>query len=597
MCGIAGIIHFTGQTAALSDLRTMTDAIRHRGPDGEGFFVHENIGFGHRRLAVIDLSDHAAQPMTAFGCTITYNGEIYNYPELKSALIKLGYTFQSGSDTEVVLAAYRHWGTDCVAHFNGMWAFAIYDPEKQFVFFSRDRFGEKPFYYSFMNRSFTFCSELKGLISVFSQKTEPNEEMLARFLVFEKAEHKEETFFKHIKKLPAGCNMILNLRKENISINEYYSPKYTDSLEKLSDTSLKKYFLEKLSNAVAIRMRSDIQVGTCLSGGLDSSSIAYLASAEANNLKWHDFSAITAGHPDSVKDERKYAQMVANSCGLKWHQILPLKDDYLKVIDNVIHAQEEPFHSTSVLMQYFVMQKAAQEGIKVLLDGQGADELLLGYQTHLAWWLKSRGGFGFIRNGLNVMQHNQIPITTLLMLLFYHTNPARKRKRQLARFPGLSHHLKKNLLQDTEQENQMPKDLFTRQVNELFQSSLPMLLRYEDKNAMAFSVETRLPFLDVELVEFLLNLPYSSKIRNGWSKFILRQILSGSLPFQISWREGKIGYEGLSANLLLKDLHLNNRHAVSWVEGKTGAKLSTVNGEQFWRLFIVTKWCQKWFLD
>ena len=574
----------------------MTDAIKHRGPDGEGFYVHENIGFGHRRLAIIDLSEAGRQPMEYMGCTITYNGEIYNYLELRSALQQAGYTFRTATDTEVLLAAYHHWGTDCVQHFNGMWAFAIYDPAKQTVFFSRDRFGEKPFYYHYSGGRLLFCSELKGLLPAMAHGPRPNLQMSARFLVFEKAEHREETFFEGVQKLPAGHNMVVALQQGKLALSPYYHPEQNDTFIQADEDVLCEQFRAALSQSIALRMRSDVAVGTCLSGGLDSSALACLASEMAINGGRQGFAAVTAGNPDPAKDERPFAQMVVNSCGLSWHTIVPGREDYLQAFDTVLNTQEEPFHSPSILMQHFVMRTASRAGLKVLLDGQGADELMLGYQPHLAWCLNTMPVPVRIREGLRAMDHYRLSIVKLLLLMGYHSQPRRKRNRQLARFPALQPALRDLLRAEMEAEACLPGDIFSRQVYELFNGSLPMLLRYEDKNAMAFSVETRLPFLDPSLVELLLNLPARMKIRQGWSKYLLRVAMQNRLPAAIAWRKGKIGFEAMASWQLLKHFNWEScRPGSGWLEEVAGKKPDTLEGEQAWRGYTLAMWYNKWF--
>jgi asparagine synthase (glutamine-hydrolysing) len=286
-----------------------------------------------------------------------------------------------------------------------------------------------------------------------------------------------------------------------------------------------------------------VEVGTCLSGGLDSSSIAAFASALYNPDVQHAFTGITAGSIDYTKDETRYARQVAEGLGMNWKHCKPGLPDYDQAFARVMEIQEEPFDSSSVIMQHFVMQLAHQTGLKVLLDGQGADELLLGYKQHLAWAIKALDPMPAVKLALRSLGKYQVGLKELLLLLAYHTEAKRKRKRQLSKWEGLRHDLKDQLHTEAESEARQPADLFSLQCHELTHRILPMLLRYEDKNAMAYSIETRLPFLDPDLVEFLLNLPVQQKVNDGWSKYVLRRAIAETLPTEIVWRKGKVGFE------------------------------------------------------
>jgi asparagine synthase (glutamine-hydrolysing) len=543
MCGIAGIIHFNQTPVRQEALQLMTDAIKHRGPDGEGFYVHDNIGFGHRRLAIIDLSEAGAQPMTRFGCTITYNGEIYNYIELRKELQQLGWQFGTQTDTEVVLAAYRAWGSDCVNRFNGMWAFALHDPARQMVFCSRDRFGEKPFYYASVEEGWIFGSEIRALRAAMRHTPSPSEKMMARFMVFEQAEHPTETFFEGIHKLPAAHSLEVDLCTGSVKLKQYYWPRATNAWQCISEADAVAELQSRFQKAVSLRLRSDVPVGTCLSGGLDSSAIAAFASKLYNPKVQQAFTGITAGSADTTRDETPYAKQVAEALGMAWKHCQPIAQDLENVFERVLDIQEEPFDSASVLMQHLVMQLAHDAGLKVLLDGQGADELLLGYKPHLAWAIKAMAPLTAVQLAAKSLNKYQIGSRELILLMSYHTVISRKRGRQLSKWKGLRKDLYQQLQAEASAEAGQPSDLFSKQCYELTHRILPMLLRYEDKNAMAFSIETRLPFLDTDLIEFLLNLPVHLKVNDGWSKYILRKSMTGHLPDAIVWRKGKVGFE------------------------------------------------------
>ena len=358
MCGIAGIININNTKVSYEDIKLMTDIITHRGPDGEGHFVSENIGFGHRRLAILDLSKAGHQPMIKNDIVLVFNGEIYNYLEIREELEALGEEFNTNTDTEVVIKAYKQWSYQCVKKFNGMWAFALFDKNEDKIFISRDRFGIKPFYYFENNSQFYFGSEIKQILP-FLTSTKVNKQILYDFLYLSYHHHTENTFFDGIKSLRAGHNMIFDNKTKDIKIEKYYDLKKESKNYKTLDESVNAY-KNKFKRAIELRLRSDVKVGTCLSGGLDSSYVAKVASEnyESNSR----FTAITAKSIDPVNDESHYAKIVADKYNLNWKITEPSKEDFFNSIDDVIYNQEEPFGSPSIIMQYFVMKKAKDEG-------------------------------------------------------------------------------------------------------------------------------------------------------------------------------------------------------------------------------------------
>ena len=282
MCGISGIIDKVNHKIDSNILKDMNDKITHRGPDDEGFYFGDNFAFGHRRLSILDLSQDGHQPMHFNDrYTIIYNGEVYNYLELRKELKKEGYSFQSSSDTEVILASYDKWGEECVNKFNGMWSFAIYDKTKNTIFCSRDRFGIKPFYYTEINKKFIFGSEIKQLLE-FRPKNIVNKSILIDYIVTRFEDYNNDTFFEGIKRLPQSHNLIYDLNNHSYEIKKYYQISFNDDIENYTlDESVKRYKSE-LERAVEYRLRSDVKVGTCLSGGLDSSSVASIAAKKYN---------------------------------------------------------------------------------------------------------------------------------------------------------------------------------------------------------------------------------------------------------------------------------------------------------------------------
>ncbi len=593
MCGIAGIINLNGDSVLRDHIEHMTLQVRHRGPDGSGIFCEGNVALGHRRLSVIDLSEAAAQPMKYVDkYVIVFNGEIYNYIELKEILIKKGYHFVTTSDTEVILAAYDFWKENCVNHFNGMWSFCIYDLSEKQLFCSRDRFGIKPFYYSTSNNIFQFGSEIRQLLGG-GIKAEANRTVLANYLVLGLEEFGEETFFKNILRLLPGHNLFCDLKSGTISIKKYYEIAINPEINKLNITESTRLFKEEFNRSVSYRLRSDIKVGTCLSGGLDSSFIAAVASGMYKQHTGKPFTAITASSKDAANDEHSYAQKVVEKSGLDWVIVSPSTKEFRDSINEVIETQEEPFGSPSVFMQYFVMKKAKEVNCPVLLDGQGGDETLLGYQRYYPSYLSSLKGFNKVTGFLNSTANTGISSVSMLMNYFYFTNAGIRIKRQKRRsrfmkseFIELIDH---NLVRAMAHSYKNIKEM---QVLELTRTQLPHLLRYEDKNSMHFSIETRLPFLDYRLVELSLSLNDSFKIKDGYSKYILRKATEGILPKEISWRKNKIGFEAPTSVWMSENKYMYDaiQSSVLLQEILDEIPIDALDDIMLWRLFNVAKW-------
>jgi len=372
MCGISGIIDLKNRPVSEDSIRHINDLIAHRGPDGEGFYFGNTFAIAHRRLSILDLSEAGHQPMSYLEdkYTITYNGEIYNYIEIRNELIKEGYTFQSDSDTEVILATYDKYGSSCVKHFNGMWSFAIYDKIKNVLFCSRDRFGIKPFYYTVCEDQFVFGSEIKQLIP-FQKTVQYNHQVLLDYLIGGFEECTNDTFFKHIFKLEQGHNMVYDLATHKFEILPFYEINIDEKLAQYNEEDAVALYGQKLEDSVRLRMRSDVEVGVCLSGGLDSSSVASIAAAHLKKDKNGVINAIHAKSTEKATDESNFAKIVAEHCNAKLNEVTPSYDDFKRVLETVIKGQEEPFGSPSIIMQYFVLQEARAKNCIVMLDGQG----------------------------------------------------------------------------------------------------------------------------------------------------------------------------------------------------------------------------------
>ena len=422
MCGISGIINKSNEQVSRESLTSMNNLVRHRGPDAEGYYYKGNIGFGHRRLSILDLSELGNQPMHYSDYTITYNGEIYNYLEIREELINKGHTFISDTDTEVILAAYMEWGTQCVNHFNGMWAFAIHDKKNEIVFLSRDRFGIKPLYYLESTNCFYFGSEIKQLL-FFTPNRKVNKQVLFDYLYLSYHHHTNETFFEGIKSLDQSHNLVYSLRKNTYSIEKYYDLNAKTSQNNLSFNNAINSYKNLITNSINFRLRSDVKVGTCLSGGMDSSFIAAVAAPIYEKNSGEKFTAVTAKSIEKKTDESHYAKMVADMYDLNWDTTKPSKDDFLKYVEDVIEIQEEPFGSPSIVMQYFVMQKAKENGCIVMLDGQGGDETLLGYDRYYATFINEKKGlFNKIKGFVEISKNSKLSLKDALLYNLYFSN-------------------------------------------------------------------------------------------------------------------------------------------------------------------------------
>jgi asparagine synthase (glutamine-hydrolysing) len=544
MCGISGIIDRHNHPVVAADIERMTDLVAHRGPDGCGYYFGSNFALGHRRLAILDLSDAGKQPM-CYGdkYVVIYNGEIYNYVELKDKLLRRNYRFTTRTDTEVLLAAYDCWGQDCVNHFNGMWAFALYDMVKNQLFCSRDRFGVKPFYFAERENRFLFGSEIKQLIEFFPSR-KANRKVLLNYLVLGFEDYDRETFFENVFKLQPGHNLVYDLQSHGFEIARYYSIRVDESKAGLSEPEAVALYREELERSVRIRLRSDVKVGTCLSGGLDSSSIASLAAGFYHRESKARFSAITAKSVDRAFDESHYAALVVQRANLDWHIVEPDQSDFLNALDQVVRAQDEPFGSPSIVFQFFVMQKAREMNCPVLLDGQGGDETLLGYERYYPTFLRSQPVSRWPKAFFDSSRNSKLDNWQLLSYIFYFSNPAMRKQwlKKKNRF------LKDEFLDMVDWKmlaavSESYQSLISLQEMELSSVQLPHLLKYEDRNAMRHSIETRLPFIDYQLVELALSLNDSLKIKDGWTKHLLRRAVADLLPEEVTWRRNKIGFE------------------------------------------------------
>ncbi len=596
MCGISGIINKNNSPIIEKDIHSMNDLIIHRGPDSEGYFFGKNFAFGHRRLSIIDLTSDGAQPMDYLGkYKIIYNGEVYNYIELKDDLKKLGYKFNSSSDTEVILAAYAEWGSDCVKRFNGMWGFAIFDKVKNIIFCSRDRFGVKPFYFAEIDDKFVFGSEIKQLLGNLNKK-KVNIPILMDFLVLGYSEHTSNTFFTGIKKLPQSHNLIYDLNTHTYRIEKYYELKFADKLSELNESDSIRSYMKVFSDSVKLRLRSDVKVGTCLSGGMDSSAISALGALGVKDTG-NKFTAITASSSDPKNDETEYARKVADFCNLDWHTVKPDYNDFINLCETIASVQEEPFGGPSIFMQYFVFKTAHEQNCKVLLDGQGGDETLLGYVRYYTAYILSQPVIKMMKEFWRSSRNSNMSRTRLFLFMIYFLMARVRTIRQKKRSSYIkSEYLKQadySILFETARSF---RDIRKLQTLEIMSLQLPALLRFEDKNSMHHSVESRLPFIDYRVVETALSLPDKYKIFEGWTKYILRKGIETHLPADIVWRKNKIGFEA-PADLWMNEYHdyimekINSSKILKKITDIN--KLESLDSDLKWKLFFMSIWEKK----
>lgn len=596
MCGISGIISKKDLVVTKGDIKRITDPVIHRGPDNEGYYFGSNFALGHRRLSIIDLSESANLPMIYKDkYTITYNGEIYNYIEIRKHLVSKGYVFRTDSDTEVILAAYDHYGTDCITHFNGMWAFAIYDSEREIIFCSRDRFGVKPFYYTDTGDKFVFGSEIKQILAI-SQHNTVNLPILADYLIASLDDHSNQTFFSGIQKLQQSHNLLYDLRSHSYKISRYYEIRIKPDLKLMNEQESVKCYSELLTDSVRLRLRSDVKVGACLSGGLDSSSIVSIASALNSNK--YPLASVTAGSTEHRFDETAYAMMVSNHLSLDMHIFTPQPSDFESEVSKIIRVQEEPFGSPSICMQYMVFRKAREIGCTVMLDGQGGDETLLGYERYFPAYIMTPGKRNFFGRLKESSVNSGISQMKLLMYYLYFTQPMIHYGRMKYRLGFLKKSFFSLLNRHILYEGcTRYKDITALQKHEIENVQLPHLLKYEDKNSMIHSIESRLPYLDYRLVEAALSLNDNFKIRDGWTKYLLRKSVESRLPSEITWRKNKIGFNAPEATWIDRiSNQMKEQIMRSEILGNVSdndkiiSKFDNLDLRLKWRLYNISKW-------
>jgi len=554
MCGIAGIIRFEPSPSLKQQLSGATHLLMHRGLESPVCWsnVENTVGLGHCRLSIIDPDPRSSQPFYYLNrYRIIHNGELYNYLEIRSTLEKKGFSFYTQSDTEVIVAAYHAYGDQCVHQFDGMFAFAIWDEKEHMLFSARDRFGEKPFYYYWDQHQFLLASEMKALWSMGAPK-EVNPSMLYNFLTISytcNPSHPSETFYNSIYKLPAASILKIGIENKEPVIEKYCQvfPQINNSI---TDATAIEQFRHLFTASMQKRLRSDVKIGSSLSGGLDSSAIVAVCHQLASDHYAHE--CFTASFPGFDKDESHYAKMLAQQFGLQQHIVTIDTEEITSLMQAAMTHQEEPFTSGSVLAQFKVYEAAKKAGVHVLLDGQGADEILGGYHQYYQWYwlelyrnkqLKKSGELRYAREaGITIPFGLRHKLAAMAPHFSAAIQQGRK-ARQAHLTPDLDRDFAFTNKRHSFYTTPLHFDLNGALFHNTFVYGLEDLLRLADRNSMAHSVEVRLPFLQHELVEFLFTLPPHLKIREGWTKWLLRTSMSDKLPQSIAWRKDKTGFE------------------------------------------------------
>lgn len=623
MCGIAGCICENGKINR-NNFEKMVDIIEHRGPDDRGTFYEKNVALGHRRLSIIDLSADGHQPFFYKNRYVTvFNGEIYNYLELKEELLQQGYHFQTKTDTEVLVAAYDFWKEECVNKFNGMWAFAIYDKEEQIIFCSRDRFGVKPFYYTEQEGMFLFASEIKQFFEILHERPYANKECLLQFIIGGNLDYSEETMFRDIFQLKGGNNLIYDIGQKSYTIKEYHNIRNIQESNVTYEKACEEFY-ERFYDSVKLRLRADVPIGYCLSGGLDSSAIVSMADkiVRENNVQMEQHT-ISSCFEDKRYDEQEYIDEVVDKTNVVSHKVFPQESNLFEELDKIIWHMDEPFGSTSIYAQWNVFKAAADNGLRVMLDGQGADEQLAGYTSFYRVLFSSlirKGQLRRFRKEWKIYKNSravteayistkEIFLSALRSVLIPNNKSSflkkirfKRNKRNKNKLPFSDEQLKATVKKEIIYPVNNQREYIARSMY----VGMSELLHYEDRDSMAHSIESRVPFLDYRLSEQIYSFPFEYKLREGVTKAVLRDGLKGVLPDKIRCRYSKLGFvtpedqwinnnfekyqEELKKSLERLSGLLDARYAMEWFEENRG-KIQRQNFT-IWRIICAGHWAE-----
>lgn len=568
----------------------MLEPLKVRGPDAAGKFtddaVSHHVELAHRRLKILDLSDAANQPMSRGEFTIVFNGAIYNFVELRGRLRALGHTFETESDTEVLLASFREWGADCLQHLNGMFAFAIWDEDERELFCARDRVGEKPFYYWNGAEGFVFASEIKSVLRYAGPvPREPNWDRVVEYMDESWQRRSEDTFFVGVRELPAGHWLRVRVDGTDLRVEQRrYWEMPTASGGGLTAERIR----ELLDDAVQLRLRSDVPIGTSLSGGVDSPSVVAAVRAVSEGTKigaQFRYVGVHAYADAEGADEREFVELVGQDLDLELAMVELEGERCNAELDELVYRQDEPFLSPSIFAQRRVFCRAKELGLKVMLDGQGADELFGGYDwavpKALAITWRERG-LGALLGQVRSFRGSRFPLLKLLRQVVL----CRTRNSAIG----------------------LPDDLHAALRASLFELSLPALLRFADRNSMTYGIETRLPFLDHRLIEASVELTAEDCVRDGMTKALLRDAMRGRVPERVLARRDKTAYAVPEQQWIRGPLAAAVRAAADdaiWDELPNGDRyrrraLAELEGRSYdrsaWKLLCVSRWHDRFFI-
>jgi asparagine synthase (glutamine-hydrolysing) len=548
MCGIAGILRADNAPVHRGEIDAMVATIRHRGPDGQGSWTGDGIGFGHTRLAIIDLTAASDQPIVdeAAGLTMVFNGEIYNYVELREELRALGHTFRSEGDGEVMLRAYMEWGVGSLPKLNGMFAAAIWNAHTRQLLLARDRFGEKPLYLARTGGSVVFGSEMKAILAVRPELRDANRKSVFRYLSRGDLDLDEESFFEGIEALPASHYLLLDGDCRGVA------QRYWEAGEACVPTNraaAMERFRELVFDSVRLRLRSDVPVGSSLSGGLDSSSIVATIDAEKSS-QWVQQKTFSARFHSSAHDEGRFIERVTRHVDAEAHEVWIEPECFVEAFREMQWHQEEPIASASPFAQWCVMKLAAEQQTTVLLDGQGADEILAGYdQAHGMFWAHwmRRGRIDKVGRELMSFGKRYGGFRDPALFAAYYSLPGGVRDGLAELYYRSADVVSPELHREFSPAHVDTYEPFPDRLrNELVRwqttTQLPEFLRYADRNSMAFGREVRLPFLDHRLVEYCFGLGPDLLLNRAVTKVVLREAMRGIVPDDILDRKDKMAY-------------------------------------------------------
>ena len=606
MCGISGIIdtnHSYTKEDHLSFIQKMNETIKHRGPDGDGIWQSEKyqVTLGHRRLSILDLSELGKQPMQGFGSVLSFNGEIYNFIEIKINLEELGYHFKSNSDTEIVLAAYREWGEDCVLHFNGMWAFILHDTENNKVFISRDRFGKKPVNIYEHNACYFIGSEIKQFTVLPFWKAKANLTRCYEFIELGWQNHTEETFFQNVYELRGGFNITIDLVNNTKKIKQYYdiAKHYDMKINELSLESAKDKLSDLVKSAIGLRFRADVEVATSLSGGIDSSCVTVVADEyvkQQNSYPLQGFSSCFDASKYKEWDEQYYIDSISNKINLEVHKVFTNDDDFWQNMDNMVWHHDSPFISAGMFAQYSLFKLIKEKNIKVVLDGQGVDEAIGGYSGY---------NIVYLRHLWKEKKLRFIPES--IAYLWYNFNDFRALWKKTPRVGAV---LKNKFTPSDEKmfKNNTENTISGNCKQQLVHLYLPAYLHHQDRNSMAFSVESRAPFLDYRVVEFLLSISDAHKIKNGKRKFIIREAFKPQLSKEVYSRYSKLGFPAPLQKWMCEQPNLYKKEILECLKigifkesliqsFEDQEKIGFPDYLKFWRVIALSRWIKKFNVE